>query len=374
VKPIQALRDAVRTSLRALNPNEADAAPAEADGGPARWRVLLRSRRAQAVALALAALLAFAAWLFTRPPLVTVEAAARGEAVDVVYATGVVDYVRQARIAPIVTAPIQRVAVEEGQRVRAGQLLAQLEDGPQRGTAAQLEAQATTARLAAARVERLYDRGFASRAAWDEARGLRDAAAAAARSARARLADYAVTAPFAGTVLRREAEPGNLATPGTVLFVLADESSLRVTADLDERDIARVAEGQDALIRADAFPGRTFEARVTEVTPQGDAATRVFRVRLGLDPEAPLRAGMTVEANIIAGRRDGAVLAPATALRQDAIWIVEEGRAVRRDIVRGAVGDERVEIREGVAAGERVIVDPPERLRDGQRVRARAER
>lgn len=374
MKPIQALRDAVRTSLRALNANEADAGQAEADGGPARWRALLRSRRAQVVALALAALVALAAWLFTRPPVVTVEAAARGEAVDVVYATGVVDYVRQARIAPIVTAPIQRVAVEEGQRVRAGQLLAQLEDGPQRGTAAQLEAQATTARLAAARVERLYDRGFASRAAWDEARGLRDAAAAAARSARARLADYAVTAPFPGTVLRREAEPGNLATPSTVLFVLADESSLRVTADLDERDIARVAEGQDALIRADAFPGRTFEARVTEVTPQGDAATRVFRVRLGLDPEAPLRAGMTVEANIIADRRDGAVLAPAAALRQNAIWIVEEGRAVRRDIVRGAVGDERVEIREGLDAGEHVIVNPPERLRDGQRVRARAER
>jgi RND family efflux transporter MFP subunit len=369
VKPIKALRQAVETSLRALGPPASDGEGAALK--PAGWRGLLRSRRARYIAAALAALLALSAWFFTRPPAVTVTAATRGEAVDVVYATGVVEYVRQARIAPIVTAPIQRVVVEEGGQVRAGQLLAQLEDGPQRGTVAQLEAQALTARLAADRVERLYDRGFASRAAWDEARGQRDAAVGAARSARARLADYAITAPFAGTVLRRDAEPGNLATPGSVLFVVADESSIRVTADLDERDIARVAEGQDALIRADAFPGQTFAARVTEVTPQGEAATRVFRTRLGLDSGAPLRAGMTVEANIIAARRADAVLAPAAALRQDAVFVVEDGRARRRPIVRGATGADRVEIRDGVREGELVIVNPPDALNDGQRVRVR---
>jgi RND family efflux transporter MFP subunit len=144
-----------------------------------------------------------------------------------------------------------------------------------------------------------------------------------------------------------------------------------VTADLDERDIARVAEGQDALIRADAFPGQTFAARVTEVTPQGEAATRVFRTRLGLDSGAPLRAGMTVEANIIAARRADAVLAPAAALRQDAVFVVEDGRARRRPIVRGATGADRVEIRDGVREGELVIVNPPDALNDGQRVRVR---
>lgn len=364
--PVRALKEAAQTSLRVLNGEGAPPPDEKQDG----WRALLRSRRARYGGIALL-VLAAALWFFTRPPAVETAPVTRGEAVDVVYATGVVEYVRQASIAPVVTAPIQRVFVEEGHAVRAGTVLAQLEDGPQRGTLIQLEAQASTARLAADRTRRLFERGFASRAAWDEARGTRDAAVGAARSARERLGDYAITAPFAGTVLRRDAEPGNLATPSTVLFIVADERSLRVTADLDERDIARVAEGQAALVRADSFPDRAFDAQVTQLTPHGDAATRVFRVRLGLGDDTPLRAGMTVEANIIAGRRANAIMAPATAIHDDAVWVIEEGRARERAVVRGAVGQERVEIREGLAQGETVIVDPPESLRDGQRVRVR---
>jgi len=345
-----------------------DASPAPARG----WRALLRSPRARWIALIVALLGAVLVWTLTRPPLVHVAPATRGEAVDIVYATGVVDYVRQARVAPIVTAPILRVPVEEGQHVRRGALLAQLEDGPARAAAAQLEAQASVARLAAARVAQLRAEGFASRAAWDEARGQRDAANAAARAARAQLSYYAISAPFAGAVLRRDAEPGDQATPSRVLFVIADETSLRVTADLDERDIALVAVGQPALIRADAYPDQHFDATVSEVTPQGDAATRVFRVRLSLDPHASLQAGMTVEANIIAGRREDAVLAPAQAVRDDAIWVEKNGRVERRTIVRGVSGEERVEIRSGLAEGESIVVDPPENLRDGRRVRARA--
>jgi RND family efflux transporter MFP subunit len=333
----------------------------------------LKTPRGQIVAGIVALVALGGAYLALRAPVVSVAAVTRGEAIDVVYATGVVDYVRQARIAPIVTAPIYRVHVEEGAQVRAGALLAQLEDGPQRGTATQAEAQASTARLAFARVQTLYQRGFASRAALDEARGQRDAFNAAAQSARARLADYALRAPFAGTILRRDAEPGDLATPSRVLFVLADESSLRVTADLDERDIARVEEGQSVLIRADAFQGQTFDAQVSEVTPQGDAGTRVFRVRLGLASGTPLRAGMTVEANIVTDRRNDALLAPAAAVDEGAAWVVSDGRVRRRDVVVGAAGDDRVEIRDGLSQGDLVVLAPPEGLRDGQRVRIRAD-
>lgn len=335
-------------------------------------RAFLNTTRGRILAGAGLVAIAIAAALLLRPPLVAVAPVTRGEAIDVVYATGVVDYVRQARIAPIVTAPIYRVYVEEGQRVRVGAALAQLEDGPARGTAAQMEAQASMARLSAGRVETLYRRGFASRAAWEEARGQRDAARAAAQSSRARLGDYSINAPFAGTVLRRDAEPGDQATPSRVLFVLADESSLRVTADLDERDIARVAIGQAALVRADAFPGESFGATVSEVTPQGDAATRVFRVRLALDPSAALRAGMTVEANIIASRREDAVLAPAGAARDGVVWTIEQGRVRRHEVVVGASGEQRVEIRQGIEVGAWVVVEPPASLRNGQRVRTRA--
>ncbi len=103
----------------------------------------LRARRRRSwvsvlLVLVAAAAAASAIWVLLRPTPVQVATVSSGEAVDAVYASGVVEYVRQARIAPVVTAPIRAVLVEEGQTVRAGQTLAQLDDGPQEATALQL--------------------------------------------------------------------------------------------------------------------------------------------------------------------------------------------------------------------------------------------
>ncbi|MGE0741809.1 MAG: efflux RND transporter periplasmic adaptor subunit [Hyphomonadaceae bacterium] len=328
----------------------------------------LASLRARLIAGAAVVAAVFGGWSLTRPPVVETAYASLGEALDVVYATGVVEHVRRARVSPVVTAPIVRVLVEEGERVQAGQALAQLEDGPARGVTAQLDAQAATARLAAARVDALHAEGFAPRAVWEEARGQRDAARAAAEASRAQLQYFTITAPFSGTVLRRDAEMGDLAEAGEVLFVVADEGALRITIDLDERDIARVSEGQRAIVRAEALPDQSFEATVADITPLGDADARVFRVRLTLPAETPIQAGMTVEANIVAARRQDAVLAPAAAVASDAIWVVRDGRVERRPIDRGAGGD-MVEVRNGLSAGEVVVINPPASLRDGARIR-----
>lgn len=321
-----------------------------------------------AAGLALAAAAA-GSWFLFRPVAVHLATVERGEAVDAVYASGVVEYVRQARIAPVVTAPIRAVLVVEGQAVRQGQALAQLEDGPQEGVTLQLEAQAALARADARRTERLFRAGFAAPAAHEDAQQRLAAAAGAARSARARLADYRLTAPFAGHVLRRDAEPGDMASVAAPLFVIADTRALRIRADVDERDVGRLAVGQQAMVRSDAYPGRTFPARVAEITPQGDATGRIFRTRLALPADSPLRPGMTVEANLILARRDDALLVPAKAIRDGAVWTVAEGRAYQRPVRLGVQGAERVEILEGLAPGDRVVVGPPERLKDAARVR-----
>lgn len=321
--------------------------------------------------LALLAAAGAGGWLFLRPVAVAVAKADTGEAVDAVYASGVVEYVRQAHVAPIVTAPIRRVYVREGDAVRPGQVLAQLEDGPQLGTSLQLEAQAAQARAAADRQQRLYDAGFGARAALDDAVAQRRATEAAASSARARLADFRLVAPFAGRILRRDAEPGDLATTGQPMFVLADLSSVRITADVDERDVGRLAVGMEAVVRADGFPGQVFRARVSEITPQGDSTGRVFRVRLALPAGTPLKPGMTVETNLVTARRAGAVLVPSAALSKGGVWIVQGGRAYRREVRVGAAGAERTEILNGVAAGQSVVMNPPDKLRAGGRIRVR---
>lgn len=321
------------------------------------------------VAALLAAAAATAAWVFLRPPQVETASATTGEAVDAVYASGVVEYVRQASVAPIVTAPIRQVLATEGQSVRKGQPLAQLDDGPQLGTTLQLEAQAALARAGADRATRLYQAGFGAKAAYEDALKTKAAAEAAAASARARLADYVIKAPFDGRVLRREAEPGDLATVGKVMFVVADPATLRITADIDERDVGRLAVGQEAIVRADAFGEKTFPASVHEITPQGDSTGRTFRARLLLGPDSPLKPGMTVETNLVVERRANAVLVPTKAIKEGAVWVLDGDRARRREIALGVQGAETTEVRSGLAAGETVILSPPEGLKDGGRVR-----
>lgn len=310
-------------------------------------------------------------WWALKPLPVTTAAVTTGTAVEAVYASGVVEYVRQARVAPVVTAPIRQVFVAEGQDVKAGQALAQLDDGPQLGTALQLAAQAALARTQAARQARLFEAGFGARAAFEDAQQQQAAAEAAAASARARLGDYRIKAPFAGRVLRRDAEPGDLAAAAQPMFVVADPRALRITADIDERDVGRLAVGQTAMVRADGFPGRTFEARVSEITPQGDAQGRVFRARLSLPADTALRPGMTVEANLVTARRDGAVLVPTAAVKDGAVWVADGGRAHRRAVRTGAQGADRTEALAGLSPGETVITPAPARLAEGARIAPR---
>jgi RND family efflux transporter MFP subunit len=344
--------------LQARRKTALAAAPAKAVAAPAA----ARRRRLPLVLVALLIVVLAAVgggWWLMRPTPVEVAPVTRGEAVDAIYASGVVEYVRQARIAPVVTAPIRQVLAAEGQRVRQGQALAQLDDGPQVGTTLQLEAQAALVRGQFRRTDRLFQAGFAAKAARDDSAQQLAAAEAAARSARSRLADYRLVAPFGGNILRRDAEPGDLATVGVPLFVVADPGALRVTADVDERDVGRLAVGQSAVLRADTFPGRTFPATVTAVTPQGNSTGRVFRARLSLDPATALRPGMTVEANLVVARRTGVVLAPTPAIRDGNVWRVEGDHALRQAVRLGAQGPAQTEILEGLAPGAQVVLNPP---------------
>lgn len=310
-------------------------------------------------------------WLL-RPLPVTVVPARTGLAMDAVYATGVVDYARQANIAAVVSAPIVSVDVVEGQTVERGQTLARLEDGPQAASAAQLEAQAALSRAVERRATRLADEGYGPKADAEDAQAQRRAAEAAARSAAASLRFYRVTAPFRGVITRSEADVGNLATPSTVLFTLAAADTLRVTAQVDERDIEGLTPGRLALISADGLPGQVIRGQVTAVTPAGDPEARVFRVRVALPRSVLLRPGMTVDVNIILATRASAVLIPAAAVKEDRAWVAAGGKAEPRTLKIGARADGSVEVVSGVRPGERVIVDPPDGLRAGRAVKARA--
>lgn len=325
------------------------------------------------------------AW-FALPPRVPVAMAAAGPALEAVYATGAVEPVNWARVGPATRARIVAVLVEEGARVREGQTLAQLDDRQARLLADEAEARARFAADDLARTRTLVARDIAARATLERAERDARAARAAADALIQRLDDYLVRAPTDGVVLRRDADVGEVVDTPASLFWIGEPRPLRVTAEVDEEDIARVEIGQPVLLRADAFPGQVMTAEVAQITPKGDTTRKAYRVRLNLPDDTPLLIGMTVEANIVLRRTAEAILVPPNAVvlptagrgspavvpgptRAATIWVVEKETAQRREVEIGVQGPRATEVRRGLVAGEVVILAPPAGLRDGQTVR-----
>lgn len=294
-----------------------------------------------------------------------------GPAAELVYATGFVEAEQPVSVSARITAPVVQVLVDEGQRVSRGQPLVLLEDAEQENLVAQAEAQRKKAVLDEQRAVTLYRKGWVTRSARDEAVAGADAARAAERSAAARMNQLVVRAGLDGQVLKRDVQPGDLATPSRVLLTLGDPARVWVTATVDERDVPQVHVGQTALMRSDAWPGRVIRGHVRELTPGGDPTQRAFRARIALDEAAALPMGLTLEVNILIRSTPRALLVPARAVEEDSVWVVENGRARRRKVRTGISASDDVQILSGLQAGESVILNPAG-LKEGNRVRAKA--
>ncbi len=314
------------------------------------------------------------AWRAYSLPEVTVALAERGTAVHAVYATGVVEPEHWAKVTPLVRGRIGDICACEGQAVARGAFLARLESGEEEAAYAEVEAEARFLADELARQRDLFERGVASTAVYDRALSAFTKAEAALAAARERIEDLTLRAPLDGVVLRQDGEIGEVVEPGEVLFWVGQPVPLRVEAEVDEEDIPDVAPGQQALIKADAFPGRVFEGRVAQITPKGDPLNKSYRVRIALPADSPLLIGMTTEANIVIRTVDDALLVPTGALDGGALWVLDaEGRVARVRVDTGIRGDARTEITGGLEAGAAVIDTPPEGLHDGVRVRRTAE-
>ncbi len=320
-----------------------------------------------------AVLVALAAWVWylgAVPEVATVPAE-RGRAVDTVYATAIVEPVTWGRVGPTTLGRILSIAAEEGEEVVRGQELGRLDDRIARARVTELEARIEFLEAELQRVLPLAKEGFTSRQALERVESDLRQARAAFVAALQTLDDLVLRAPLDGVVLRRDGEVGEAVGPETTLFWIGRARPLRAEAEVDEEDIPRVARGQTVLIRSDAFPGRALESTVADITPKGDPVTKSYRVRIALPDDTPLMIGMTVETNIVVGMIEDAVLVPLSAVTGDGLWVVEDGRAHRRRVTLGVLGEDKVEVRAGLAAGASVVTAPPPGLRDGGRVRVR---
>ena len=308
--------------------------------------------------------------LSARPASVTVAEVRRGKAAEIVYASGVVEPVQWAKISSVARERIVSVCSCEGDPVAAGEELAKLDTSEPLAALRELEAKAAFASQEFERIAKLFSSGTTTRQIYDRASADLQAAEAAVASQQARLANYTISSPIAGTVLRRDAEVGEIAEPGTILFWVGQPKPLQIVAEINEEDIPRVELGQRVLLRADAFAEHALEAQVHRITPKGDPVLKTYRVYLSLPDDTPLLIGMSVDVNIVVRSVDNALTVPATAILDGAVFrLTNENTVERVAVTTGIASATSVQVTEGLAEGDRVVSPVPEGLSDGARVK-----
>jgi RND family efflux transporter MFP subunit len=144
-----------------------------------------------------------------------------------------------------------------------------------------------------------------------------------------RIDSLVLRAPLDGMVLRRDGEMGEIVGPTDVLFWVGPPAPMQVVAEINEDEITRIATGQKAFLRSEAFATQALRATVSQITPKGDPTRKTFRVYLRLPSDTPLRIGMTVEVNIIYREKTAAVVVPAEAVVNNAVQVVSDGKVER---------------------------------------------
>ncbi len=266
---------------------------------------------------------------------------------------------------PEVSGRIAKLGFVDGQRVKRGQLLVQLDDTLQQAQLKQAEAQANIARTNLQRSRELAAQNFVSQSAVDQNAAALDVAMAQVALAQAQTTRMRVLAPFDAVAGISTVNVGDYLKDGADMVGLEDLSSMAVDFRLPERFLARIKPGQPVDVQLDAMPGRSFKGRVEALDAQVDANGRAVLVRARIDnPGTTLKTGLFARARIVFSSREAALLVPEEALvpiggRQLLFKIIEgEGGAKTARRIEAKMGlrvPGKVEILEGLSAGDLVV-------------------
>jgi RND family efflux transporter MFP subunit len=384
---------------------------AETGSRPARWRWLT------AIVLPLVIVLA---WFSFKPAsAVEVRVAVAREissqtASTVLNASGYVTARRRATVSSKFTGKVMEVLIEEGMQVEQDQVLAKLDqsnvragynlaEAQLRSTESSLqetEALLNEARANFTRSKNLVERKLASDAELDRARAIADSLAAQLGRKRAdvlvserqldvyrqQLEDTIIRAPFAGVVVAKNAQPGEMISPvsagggftRTGIGTIVDMSSLEIEIDVNETYINRVVAGQKVTATLDAYPDWQLPCHVIAIIPTADRQRATVEVRVGFDdldarilPDMGVKVAFQEEAGSSSAR--AGILVPGAAIRalgdRDFVLVVKDNLIERRAVATSGARGEDVLVISGIAGGERVVIDPPAGLESGTRVK-----
>lgn len=304
------------------------------------------------------------------PATVTTATVATTPWTDAIEALGTAQANESVTLTAKVTETVDRVNFDDGDIASAGQVLVDLSG---RAEVAQLEEEHAAYREAQKQLDRqseLVKQGTIARSQLDTQVAARDSARARMNEIRARLSDRVITAPFDGVLGFRRVSPGTLVTPGTVIATLDDVSTIKLDFPVPESFLAHVAVGQQVEARSAAWPEVAFGGTVRAIDSRVDPVTRAVTVRAEIaNPEARLRPGMLLTVRLLRPVRE-ALAIPEIALVQVGarafVYRVAAGDKVEQiEVKTGARRRGEVEILEGLAAGDRIVIEGTVKLRPG---------
>ncbi|MFF7396657.1 efflux RND transporter periplasmic adaptor subunit [Achromobacter sp. NPDC008082] len=316
------------------------------------------------------------------PAKVAVAPAVRADFPMALSGIGSLEATRQVLVPAEVDGRVTQILFTAGQRVQAGQLLVQMNDAPEQGELARLQAQARNARTLLERTRRLLPQQAATREQLDQAQADYDQAAADIKRVQALIEQKRVKAPFDGVLGVRRVNLGQFAKAGDALVSLTDASTLYANITLPEQALGALRAGQPVTVTVDAHAGREFTGTVSTIEPQVDAGSRTVRVQATLpNADGALAAGMYAQGRIGLPDRPNVITVPETAVSYsaygDSVYVLTppkpgEDKAaptVRQAYVKTAERVRgRVVVAEGLNAGDQVVTSGQLRLHNGAAV------
>ncbi len=223
----------------------------------------------------------------------------------------------------------------------------------------------------------------------DGVRGQVEQARGQVAYAETQLSNTVIRAPVNGTILERNVERGEFVTTGFVgdrgakgyVVSIADLDDLKVELDINQNDFAKLDPKQKGIVTTDAFPDRKYDGIIDEISPEANRQKATVQVKVKvLNPDEYLRPEMNASVAFLAREHPKPesassvplIVVPSSAVKDNAVFVVAEGRAVRRSVKTGGVSEQGVRIESGLNGGEDVIINPPAELKDGARVKPKS--
>lgn len=279
----------------------------------------------------------------------------------------------ESQVASKITGIIQRVLVEEGDKVSAGQALAVLDEAQYRLEVTRAEANLARLESDFKRNQDLFNRNLISAEAFDRVRFEMESQKATLELARLNVTHSTIRAPIDGVISQRFVKTGNLVTVNQAVFHITDPDPLQAIIHVPEHELAKIRPGQPVVLHADALAGQVFSGRVERISPVIDKSTGTFKVTVTVrDASARLKPGMFARVRIVYDTRHNTMVMPKAALINEdgrsSVYLVQDSIVLKRTVEVGYTNGPRVEVLSGLGIGSQVVTVGQNSLRDSSKV------